>query len=264
MIYEINGDFKNNLKIEKFTDIQDIDEFGPNEGISEDKKYGYIHAYRVGTRGRADTNMFIKEIQNFYNSSSSGRFVFRGYFRPKITGNYTFSHYANSGTGAFIFNEHAPNSGNTGANNTSRTGALLYPKPKKWVSGSIELEAEKIYPFRLVLGGAGYGTLNWTDPEGVKHTSFEGYLHHTPMNDVKYIPVSEQVKEDNDNEFKEQEKEIDDALVQEASEAGIEINEESADDDVVEEEETTNNTLIYIGVGVLLLIILLIIILKLV
>ena len=51
----------------------------------------------------------------------------------------------------------------------------------------------KIYPFRYVLGGRGDGTLSFKDPEGVTHTSFEGFLHFTPKNYVIHIPESEQV-----------------------------------------------------------------------
>jgi hypothetical protein len=196
MFYDTIGRFTER-NVEKFSEIPESDDFGPNSGVPEGKEYGYIHAFRKPGRGRADNHSYILTINKFHNSSSSARYIFRGYFKPKISGDHTFTQFANSGVGGFMIGQSAtnPHSKPTDPNNSSvpKSGKLMGAGPKKTTSGTIKLEAGKIYPFRYVLGGRGNGTLSFKDPEGVTHTSFEGYLHFTPKNYVIHIPESEQV-----------------------------------------------------------------------
>ena len=263
MFYDTLGKFTDR-NVEKFTEVPKSDDFGPNTGVPEGKEYGYIHAYRKPGRGRADNHGYVLSINKFMNSSSSARYIFRGYFKPKISGDHTFSQNANSGVGGFMIGQSAtnPSSKPTEPNNSSvpRTGKLMGAGPKKTTSGTIKLEAGKIYPFRYVLGGRGEGTLSFKDPEGVSHSSFEGFLHFTPKNFVIYVPESEQnlpSQQEDKEETTSNESGSDEIIVNTAAENQI----VDADDDetqstYVDEENQSaeDNSFIYIISGISLLV----------
>ena len=144
-----------------------------------------------------------------------------------------------------------------------RNGKLMGAGPKRTTSGTIKLEAGKIYPFRYVLGGRGNGTLSFKDPEGVTHTSFEGFLHFTPKNYVIHIPESEQNLPSQQEDKEESTNEV---AVNTAAETQtvITVEEESQSDIIDEESESSDYTLIYIisGISVLVLLIILYLILS--
>lgn len=263
MFYDTLGKFTDR-NVEKFTEIEipESDVFGPNTGVPEGKEYGYIHAYRKPGRGRADNHGYVLSINKFMNSSSSARYIFRGYFKPKISGDHTFSQRANSGVGGFMIGQSAtnPSSKPTEPNNSSvpRTGKLMGAGPKKTTSGTIKLEAGKIYPFRYVLGGRGEGTLSFKDPEGVTHSSFEGFLHFTPKNYVKYVPESEQVLPSEQEDKEESTNEITANSASETQSVNV-VDEDTQNVDIVDEEtQSTDNSMIYIILGVSLLVVFLI------
>ena len=263
MFYDTIGRFTNK-SIEKFseTNIPESDDFGPNSGIPEGKEYGYIHAYRKPGRGRADNHGYILTINKFHNSSSSARYIFRGYFKPKISGDHTFTQFANSGVGGFMIGQLAvnPPSKPTDPNNSSvpRNGKLMGAGPKRTTSGTIKLEAGKIYPFRYVLGGRGNGTLSFKDPEGVTHTSFEGFLHFTPKNYVIHIPESEQNLPSQQEDKEESTNEVAVNTAAETQSVSTVEEESQSDNDIVEEEAESDNSLIYIISGISLLVLLII------
>ncbi|GMM57903.1 hypothetical protein DAKH74_045190 [Maudiozyma humilis] len=167
--------------------------------------YSTLNAPTHTTYGIYDVN-FLYQDWNAYNGPQWGEFQgytttltnftieYMGYFIPQTTGKYTFSFEGTDDSALLFFaNPSAFRCCNSDANIDTNEEDVSIDAIDQWATGApstvtVTLEEGLAYPMRIVYynqGGIGKLYMTWTDPQGVRHDTFDKYV--TYFSDVEQV-----------------------------------------------------------------------------
>ena len=119
-----------------------------------------------------DTNL-TTNISNFTSGADFYSWMWVGYFKPSVSGTWTF--FTSSDDASYLWIGPTAVTGYTTSNALVNNGGLHATQER---SGTVTLEADRIYPIRIMFGenaGGDVMTVSFTPPGGSKTTDGSGF-----------------------------------------------------------------------------------------